>query len=72
MRGAVVSLGIFALARSAGLAHAQSSPSGSGTGFFVNAEGWAITNAHVLEGCTRASVPSMGEVTDRIIDRQTI
>ncbi len=53
-----------------GLAQAQTGPSSSGTAFFVNADGWAITNAHVLEGCTRASVPNLGGATDWIVDRQ--
>lgn len=70
LRGASVSLGILVSALSANPTHAQSNPSGSGTAFFVNADGWAVTNAHVLEGCTRASVPTMGEATDWIVDRQ--
>lgn len=70
IRGAFVSLGIFASALSVNLAHTQSNHSSSGTGFFVNADGWAVTNAHVLEGCTRASVPTLGEATDWIVDRQ--
>ena len=52
-----------------GSAGAQS-PSGSGTAFFINADGWAVTNAHVLDGCTSASVPSMGAATDWIVDKQ--
>lgn len=52
-----------------GNADAQS-PSSSGTAFFINAEGWAVTNAHVLEGCTSASVPSLGAATDWIVDKQ--
>jgi hypothetical protein len=53
-----------------GSTQAQTDPSSSGTAFFVNADGWAVTNAHVLEGCTRASVPSLGNATDWIVDRQ--
>lgn len=70
IRGAFVSLGILAWALSANPAHAQSEPTSSGTGFFVNGDGWAVTNAHVLEGCTRATVLTMGDATDWIIDRQ--
>lgn len=70
LRSVFVSLGVLISALSAGSAYAQSSPSGSGTGFFVNADGWAVTNAHVLDGCTRASVSKMGDATDWIIDRQ--
>jgi len=29
----------------------------SGPDFFVTADGWLVTNAHVLDGCTKASVP---------------
>lgn len=53
-----------------GSTQAQTDPSSSGTAFFVNADGWAITNAHVLEGCTRAGVPNLGDATDWIVDRQ--
>lgn len=42
--------------------------SGSGTGFFVNSEGWAVTNAHVLDGCSRATVPGIGDAVDWSID----
>lgn len=69
LRIGLVSLGILASALT-GAVQAQSNPSSSGTGFFVNADGWAVTNAHVLEGCTRASVPTIGVATDWIIDRQ--
>lgn len=69
LRIGLVSLGILASALT-GAVQAQSNPSSSGTGFFVNADGWAVTNAHVLEGCTRASVPTIGEAADWIIDRQ--
>lgn len=69
LRIGLISLGILASALT-GAAQAQSNPSSSGTGFFVNADGWAVTNAHVLEGCTRAGVPTIGEATDWIVDRQ--
>ena len=49
---------------------AQSEVTGSGTGFFINGEGWAVTNAHVLEGCQSATVPQIGEAVDWIIDKQ--
>ncbi|MEW9808724.1 trypsin-like peptidase domain-containing protein [Mesorhizobium sp. ZMM04-5] len=51
-------------------AAAGQSPSGSGTAFFINSDGWAITNAHVIEGCTSASVPSLGAATNWIVDKQ--
>jgi serine protease Do len=38
-------------------------PNSSGTGFFVNGEGWLATNAHVVKGCTRIEVPGYGQVT---------
>ncbi|MEW9837992.1 S1C family serine protease [Mesorhizobium marinum] len=49
---------------------AGQSPSGSGTAFFINSDGWALTNAHVIDGCSSASVPSLGAATDRIVDKQ--
>lgn len=51
-------------------AASSSDVTSSGTGFFINGDGWLVTNAHVLEGCTRASVPSLGEATDWKIDKQ--
>ncbi len=36
----------------------------------MNGDGWVVTNAHVLEGCTKASVPKLGGATDWIVDRQ--
>jgi hypothetical protein len=44
--------------------------SSSGTGFFVNDQGWVITNAHVVEGCTSVSVPQMGTGDALAIDKQ--
>src|SRR5262245_44416021 len=41
----------------------------SGTGFFANAEGWIVTNAHVLDGCRKVTVPSFAdEITSWVID----
>lgn len=44
--------------------------SASGTGFFVNGQGWVVTNAHVVEGCSTISVPRLGNGTDLAIDKQ--
>jgi hypothetical protein len=70
MRHILAALVLGAAAGCVGAAQAQSNAVSSGTGFFVNADGWAVTNAHVLEGCTRAVVPTMGEARDWIVDRQ--
>jgi len=51
-------------------AFADTRPQSSGTAFFVNAGGWAVTNAHVLEECSRVTAPGVGEASDWIIDRQ--
>lgn len=51
------------------IAHADD-VSSSGTGFFVNDQGWVITNAHVVEGCTSVSVPQMGTGDALAIDKQ--
>lgn len=53
-----------------GAALADQSPSSSGTGFFVNALGWVVTNAHVVEGCTSVSVPQMGTGDALVVDKQ--
>jgi hypothetical protein len=51
-------------------AAAQSDVIGSGTGFFINTDGWLVTNAHVLVGCQRATVPALGETSDWVVDKQ--
>jgi len=49
---------------------ADTRPQLSGTAFFVNGDGWAVTNAHVLEECSRVTAPGIGEASDWITDRQ--
>ncbi|NTG20655.1 trypsin-like serine protease [Agrobacterium rhizogenes] len=44
------------------------SPTFSGTGFAVSTDGWMLTNAHVVEGCTRIEVKGKGDATDPRID----
>jgi hypothetical protein len=48
----------------------QTDATNSGTGFFINSDGWVVTNAHVMEGCRKVSVPQLGEGTDWVIDKQ--
>jgi hypothetical protein len=43
---------------------------GTGTGFLISKEGWVITNAHVVEGCSYVEVSSFGKVTDIQLDKQ--
>lgn len=57
----------FALPQSA---MAQQQVISSGTGFFINSNGWAITNAHVLQGCNSVTVPQIGEAVDWLVDKQ--
>lgn len=53
------------------IAAAQSTePTSSGTGFLINDGGWAVTNAHVVDGCTKLTVLGIGDVTDLKTDRQ--
>lgn len=70
LRAVSVLMWALALSANAAPALAQSSLVGSGTGFFINAEGWAVTNAHVLDGCTKVSVSTIGNASDWIVDRQ--
>ena len=60
-----VAIGVIGLLASG--ANAQES---SGTGFFVNSEGWLATNAHVVEECRRIEVQGHGEVVEQHVDRQ--
>ena len=48
----------------------QSDVSSSGTGFFVNEQGWVVTNAHVVEGCTSISALQLGDGSDLAVDKQ--
>jgi len=43
-------------------------PTSSGTGFAVTADGWLLTNAHVVQGCQRIEVKGKGEASDPRID----
>jgi S1-C subfamily serine protease len=43
-------------------------PVSSGTGFVVTADGWILTNAHVVEDCGRIEVKGKGDATDTRTD----
>ncbi|WP_442579128.1 S1C family serine protease [Mesorhizobium sp. ASY16-5R] len=49
---------------------AQEAPSASGTGFYINVDGWLVTNAHVVEGCARVGVAGRGDAVEWKADRQ--
>ncbi|WFU06267.1 trypsin-like peptidase domain-containing protein (plasmid) [Rhizobium sp. CB3171] len=61
---------LFALVASASIASNcyADSPNYSGTGFAVTSDGWVLTNAHVIEGCTRIEVKGKGDATDPRVD----
>lgn len=44
------------------------SPTSSGTGFAVTADGWLLTNAHVVQECKRIEVKGKGDASDPRID----
>lgn len=58
---------LLALTISAGLAVAEEHDS-SGTGFAATADGWFLTNAHVVEGCRRVAIKGLGDASDVRID----
>ncbi len=68
LRTTIIVTGVLASTLAA-IAEQKDAAESSGTGFFINDAGWAITNAHVLEGCGRAMAVSVGETTDWIIDK---
>lgn len=43
-------------------------PKSSGSSFFVNAAGFAVTNAHVVEGCARIVSPRFGDLRVVAVD----
>ncbi|GGE08015.1 trypsin-like peptidase domain-containing protein [Rhizobium anhuiense] len=43
-------------------------PMSSGTGFAVTADGWILTNAHVVQDCGRIEVKGKGDAADPRID----
>ncbi|NLR99856.1 trypsin-like serine protease [Rhizobium sp. P38BS-XIX] len=61
---------LFASILSTGIASncLADSPNSSGTGFAVTSDGWLLTNAHVVEACSRIEVKGKGDATDPRID----
>ncbi|MBB3458628.1 hypothetical protein FHT86_006954 [Rhizobium sp. BK313] len=43
-------------------------PTSSGTGFAVTADGWLLTNAHVVKDCQRIEIKGKGDASDPRID----
>jgi hypothetical protein len=60
----VVAICAFLLASSGVAMAAGEVPTGSGTGFFISADGWLATNAHVLEGCSRVAITGRGDAAE--------
>ncbi len=47
---------------------AETAPTSSASGFFVNSGGWIATSAHVIDGCDRVSVIGLGDADKRLED----
>ncbi|SMH47964.1 PAN domain-containing protein [Mesorhizobium australicum] len=47
--------------------HAEE-PVGSGTAFFVNSDGWAVTNAHVIRDCSRITTGDGSRISEVKLD----
>jgi serine protease Do len=63
-------LGVLAIGLIGLFISSASAQDSSGTGFFVNSEGWLATNAHVVEECRRIEVQGHGVVVEQHVDRQ--
>ncbi|MCZ4093362.1 S1 family peptidase [Sinorhizobium psoraleae] len=66
MSARIVVAGILAVA--VVMDAAAEEPKSSGIGFAVTADGWLMTNAHVVDGCDRVEVKGRGAATDPRID----
>ncbi|WP_292651465.1 serine protease [Mesorhizobium sp.] len=47
---------------------AAEEPIGTGTAFLINSEGWAVTNAHVVQDCTRVTATGGSTTSDVKMD----